>query len=276
MAVDLHLHTTASDGNLSASELVKLAAELRLKTIAVTDHDSVGSVDEAIIHGHDLGVKVIPGVEMSSDVDGRDIHVLGYFIDYKDADFNSILNKLSNARYTRAQKIVDKLREMGLEISLNDVRQEAGTGAMGRAHIAKAMFKKGLVPDIQAAFDKYLARKSPAYVEKTAYSVPEIINIIHQFNGVAVLAHPGISKVDNLIAEFVAAGLEGLEIYHSEHSATETEYYREMANKMNLITTGGSDCHGPGSNRGLLIGTVYVPDSAAAGLYELKRAKAKN
>lgn len=270
MAVDLHLHTTASDGSLTAVKLVKLAAELRLKTIAVTDHDSVESVNEATAAGNKLGIEVIPGVEMSSDVGGRDIHVLGYFIDYQDIKLKATLNRLSNSRYDRAQKIVNKLRELGLRVNFHDVLKQAGAGVLGRAHIAKAMVKKGCVPDMQSAFNQYLARNSPAYVEKIAYTVPEIIDIIHQVKGVTVLAHPGISNVDSLIPEFATAGLEGLEIYHSEHSEQQIEYYRKLAKKLNLITTGGSDCHGPGSNRGLLMGTVLVPDQCAADLHRLK------
>ncbi|HEX21035.1 MAG TPA: PHP domain-containing protein [Actinobacteria bacterium] len=271
MAVDLHLHTIASDGSLNPIELIKLASALNLTTISVTDHDSVQSVDESMAAGNKRGIAVIPGIEMSSDVAGMDIHILGYFIDYKDVEFKKILSRLRKTRYDRAQKIVEKLREMKIDISLDDILEEAGAGALGRAHIAKVMLKKGYVEDMQSAFDKYLGRHSPAYVEKTAYSVAEIIKIIHQAEGIAVLAHPGISHVDKLIPEFVEAGLQGLEVYHSEHSAQQTERYLRLAKELKLITTGGSDCHGPGSSRGLLIGTVMVPDSTAAALFKLKR-----
>ena len=270
MAVDLHLHTKASDGALAPDELVELASNLSLSTISVTDHDSVEGIDQAISAGKRRGVEVIPGVEMSSDLGGKDIHILGYLIDHHDPKLTQILKSLRESRHDRALKMVDRLREMGLEIYLKDVVEMADKGALGRAHIAKVLLKKGYIHDIQEAFDRYIGRNAPGYVGKEAYSAAEIIEIIRKVSGVAVLAHPGISGVDDNIPEFVRAGLQGLEAYHSEHTPEQTKFYLGMAEELGIIVTGGSDCHGLGSSRGLIIGSVYVPDKCVDDLKRLK------
>lgn len=270
MAVDLHLHTNASDGAMSSDELVELAKNLKLSTISVTDHDSIEGIDNAIEAGERCGVEVVPGVEMSSDLEGQDIHILGYFIDHHNPGLTQLLSRLRESRQERALKMVDRLREMGLEIYLKDVTEMAGQGALGRAHVAKVLLKKGYIHDIQEAFDRYIGRNSPGYVGKEAYTVTQIIDIIKKVGGVAILAHPGISNVDNEIPQFVKDGLQGLEAYHSEHTPEQTEYYEKMAKELGIIVTGGSDCHGLGSSHGLIIGSVYVPDKC---LEDLKRLK---
>lgn len=270
MAVDLHLHTKASDGALAPEELVELASNLNLVTISITDHDNVEGIDAAVNAGKRRGVEVIPGVEMSSDLNGRDVHILGYFIDHHDQKLVQLLKRLREARQDRALKMVDRLREMGLDIYLREVIDMAGEGSLGRAHIAKVLLKKGYIHDIQEAFDRYIGRGMPGYVGKKAYSPAEIIAVIRSVGGVPILAHPGISNVDDYISDFVVNGLQGLEAYHSEHSQEQTELYKNRAEEMGIIVTGGSDCHGLGSSRGLIIGSVYVPDKCLDDLKKLK------
>lgn len=271
MFVDLHLHSTASDGTLSPQQLVQLASKLNLRTIAVTDHDSVEGITPARRAGTKTGVEVIPAVELSSDLDGRDIHFLGYFIDYKNKWLEDHLERLRQARYERALKMVEKLKEIGLEIPFQEVLETAGRGAVGRSHLATVMVRRGYIHSIQEAFDRYIGRDSPCYVEKYNYSCQDVINIIKKINGISVLAHPGLSHVDNCIPEFINYGLIGLEIYHSEHSPEQVKHYRKLAKNYKLIVTGGSDCHGLESTRGLAIGSVKVPLKVAIDLKELKR-----
>lgn len=270
MTIDLHLHTTASDGSLTPELLVKQASNLKLKAIAVTDHDSVSGVESALSAGAALGIEVVPGIEMSSDIDGRDIHFLGYYIDYRSVELNEVFSKLREARHQRIFTIVDRLRECGLTVDPEEIFETTGGGSVGRAHVAKVLMQKGYVGSIQEAFDRYIGRRGVAYVGKTGMSGVEIIAIIRKYGGIAVLAHPGISKVDDKIEEFAAAGMQGLEAYHSEHDPQMTEYYLRLAKTWDLIVTGGSDCHGPGSSRGLIVGTIPVPDEC---LEELKRLK---
>ncbi len=260
MSIDLHLHSKASDGSLLPGQVVELASRLNLKTIALTDHDTVDGIDEAIEASKKFGIEVIPGIEMSSDVDGRDIHVLGYNVDYQDRAFLSTLGELKRNRALRAENIIAKLRDLGLVIRMDDIRSQSDDGTLGRAHIARALLKKGYIKDIQEAFNKYIGRNGPAYVGKSAFSVSDIIGIIQGVGGVPVLAHPGISKIDNLIKGFVSDGLKGLEVFHSEHTSLDVDRYRGIAEDLGLIMTGGSDCHGLGSSRGLIMGSVFVPD----------------
>ncbi len=269
--VDLHLHSTASDGTYSPEELVKLAAKLELKAIAITDHDSIDAIEIAIKEGNRLNVDVIPAIEFSSDLDGRDIHILGYYIDYRHPWFDKHLEKLQSARYKRTIEMIEYLREAGLDILLKDVLKVAGNGAtVGRAHLARAMLEKGCIDNIQEAFDKYIGASGPCYVRNTTYSPQEVIKIIRQVGGVSVLAHPGVSKVDEFIADFIDVGLQGLEAYHSKHSQAQTLKYKNMAKKLDLIVTGGSDCHG--LSRGLLMGSANVPDSVLDDLKALKNS----
>lgn len=270
MSIDLHLHSKASDGSLLPEQVVELATHLNLKTISLTDHDSVDGIEQAMMAAKKFGIEVIPGIEMSSDVDGRDVHILGYHIDHLDASFNKILRELKLNRESRTEQIVKKLTDQGVSISMDDVRAQSDKGTLGRAHIARAMLKKGEVENIQVAFDKYIGRNGPAYVSKSALKVKDIISIITGVGGIPVLAHPGISKVDKLIPGFAEEGLRGLEVFHSEHSSVDVSRYREMATNLGLIMTGGSDCHGFGSSKGLIIGSVYVPSNTAEDLQREK------
>lgn len=246
MAVDLHIHTTASDGSETPEQVVSRARGLGLEAIAITDHDTVDGIKPAVEKGRQLGVEVIPGVEISSDYEDTEVHVLGYFFNLSDQGFLSQLHLLRSARYDRAKKMVKKLNKIGIEITLSEVLKVAGEGtAPGRPHIARVLKKKRIVGSIEEAFELYLDKNGPAYVPRYKLTPQEVVHLIRSAGGVAVMAHPGVTGRDELIPVLIAGGLNGLEVYHPEHSLESERKYKETAQKYNLIATGGSDYHGP-------------------------------
>ena len=190
MYVDLHTHTTASDGSLSARALVELARSKGLAALAISDHDSTDSLDAALVAGQELGIEVIPGIEISTDVSESEIHVLGYFIDYHDTQFQTLLATLREARLGRARKMVEKLATLGMPLEWQRVQAFAGVGAVGRPHVAKALVEAGFVPDIKTAFDRYISRNGPAYVERYKLTPVEAVKMLLKVGGMPVLAHP--------------------------------------------------------------------------------------
>jgi predicted metal-dependent phosphoesterase TrpH len=271
MAIDLHLHSTASDGILTPKELVEKAFNLAINAIALTDHDSVEGVTPSIKEGKKLGVEVIPAVELSSDLNGQDIHFLGYFINYEDKKFQKRLAELRNLRAERAAKMVDLLRSKDVNIPFEDVLEAAGSGAVGRAHVAKVMVKKGYIDTVEEAFEKYIGRHAPCYVEKYFYTPKDVIETIKETGGIAVLAHPALSDVDEFIPEFIEYGIQGIEVLHGEQTDEQSKYYLQLANEYNLLPTGGSDFHGlKNTKRGREMGSVKVPDEFLDRLKKLK------
>lgn len=264
--IDLHLHSTASDGTDPPKEVVRRAAALGLTAIAVSDHDSVEGVDEALAVGKIAGVEVVPAVEMSSEADGTDVHFLGYFIDHKDPKLLDSLAALRMARYERARVMVERLKELGVDLRMEDVLAEAGEGAVGRAHVARALLATGKVASLEEAFSKYLARERPAYVSKRVADPKDVIEIIHGVGGIASLAHPGVNGAERYVDEFVSYGLDAIEVYHYEHTPQQTADFIELAREKGLLVTGGSDCHGSKSTRGMTMGSVKVPDSVLEAL----------
>lgn len=266
MAVDLHIHTTASDGTLSPEEVVQLSSKLALKAVAIADHDSVDGVDAAMRAGRLASIEVVPAVELSAELDGLDVHFLGYFIRHKHAWLAAHLRKLRDARLKRALEMLEKLREVGLEIPLKDVLALAGKGAVGRAHVARAMLLHGYIDDIRQAFERYIGRDACCYVSKYPYSPEDVIQIIKKMAGLTVIAHPGVSRVDGYLDRFQEAGLDGIECYHSDHNPQQVARYLRIARERGLAPAGGSDCHGLRSGRPLTIGSLSVPDSVLEGL----------
>jgi len=266
MSVDLHIHTTASDGSMSPKQVVEMAANLNLKAIAISDHDTVDGIEEALIYGKKLGIKVIPAIEFSSRFNDRDIHILGFFIDYRNHKLHEFLNVLRKERVERAGKIVDCLRRLGLDIDFDEVLSTAGGASVGRPHIAKVLLAKGYIETFSDAFSRYLKRGAPCFIEKFVYPLKETIDIIHEVGGFAVFAHPGLARLDEHLHEFIAMGLDGVEAYHTEHSEQDTERYIKLARENNLVVSGGSDCHGIQSTHGLRLGTVYVSDEVVDDL----------
>jgi predicted metal-dependent phosphoesterase TrpH len=255
---DLHIHTTASDGLLTPCQVVEKAKEIGLDAIAITDHDSVSGISEAIECGDKHGLEVVPGVELSAEFGARELHILGYFVDWTSSKLNKHLEKMREARVDRVRKMVEKLRVLNVEVELDRVLEIAGTGSVGRPHVARAICEVGAAPDIVAAFSRYLNRGAPAYVERFKISPIETVTLIVNCGGVACLAHPGGIGKDEIISTLIKAGLRAIEVYHPDHSPSVSEKYLSIASRFGLIVTGGSDSHGTGLNGSMPIGSFTV------------------
>ncbi|WP_338555799.1 PHP domain-containing protein [Paenibacillus sp. KS-LC4] len=251
--VDLHTHTTASDGTGSPSSNVQLAKAAGLSAIAITDHDTMAGVEEALAEGERIGITVVPGVELSTVADGQDIHVLGYYANWRDELWQQRLTGLRSVRDIRNALIVAKLVELGIDITLSEVEKvalEHSGGALsektvGRPHIAELLVRKGAVSNMREAFDRYLASGSAAYVNPPRVNPYEAINWIKEAGGVSVLAHPGLYGNDELVEQLIrSGGVQGIEVYHSDHGPQEEARYLRLAEQYSLIITGGSDYHG--------------------------------
>jgi hypothetical protein len=259
-AVDLHTHTTASDGTVPPRELVRLAVAHGIRVLAITDHDSTAglpdALDEAARHPP---LTLVPGLEINCDVDGAEIHVLGYFVDWQAPWFEEFLRQQRSERVGRVHRIAERLTELGMAITADEIFAIAGEAAVGRPHVARAMVERGYVKSVREAFDKYLKAGGPANVPRRRLSPTGAVDAIRRAGGVPVLAHPGLADRDALIPDLVAAGLMGLEAYYAEHSALQTEHYLDLCRRYRLLATGGSDFHGPRSGRANPIGSPAVP-----------------
>ncbi|NLI60843.1 MAG: PHP domain-containing protein [Clostridiales bacterium] len=245
---DLHNHTTASDGLYTPKQLVYHAHTKGLAAIGVTDHDTTYGLNEAEIAGKEYNIEIIPGIEINTQENNMEVHVLGYFIDYHLDWFQEALSRIRTARYDRARKIVDKLVNIyGMDLDFESVKEKAGgRDNVGRPHIARAMIDKGIVKDIPDAFEKYLGENCKAYVKRYKITVREGINLINKAGGVAVLAHPGLIGEDSIVERLVSYGFAGIEAYHSKHTTKQSRKYAKLSADKELIITGGSDCHGEG------------------------------
>jgi predicted metal-dependent phosphoesterase TrpH len=260
--IDLHLHTTASDGRCSPRELLDRAAAAGVTTIGVTDHDTTAAINEVSDAGRPRGIEVIAGIEITAVDEGRDVHVLGYFIDPADVQLSGFLTGQRNQRITRVKAIGDRLTQLGMPIDIMPLvarAKEAGGYSVGRPQIARAMVAAGYVSDTREAFDRWLADGRPAFVPRTGAPPEEVIGIIHAAGGVASLAHPGQTGVDARIAAYAESGLDALEVFHPDHDKPSTARYRDVAARMNLLVTGGSDFHGDASH-GWEPGAVSLPE----------------
>ncbi len=271
--IDLHIHTIYSDGTWTPREVVSRAKKLNLAAISITDHDSVAGLEEAIARGKKLGIEVVPGIEMSTDVGEDEIHVLGYYLNWEEEEFLAQLEKFQAARAERNRKLIKKLKELGMEINHGELKGLSGRGVISRLHIARLMVRKEYVSSIGNAFERWLNPGKPAYVKKMNVSPFQIIELILKTGGVPVFAHPFLSKRDDLIPYLVKAGLKGIEVYHSAHDSRVTQYYQKVAQKYHLLITGGSDCHGEAKDR-VLMGKVKVPVSVLRVLKKAAREEA--
>lgn len=271
--IDLHIHTIYSDGTWTPQEVVSRAKKLNLAAISITDHDSVAGLEEAIARGEKLGIEVVPGIEMSTDVGEDEIHILGYYLDWKEKKFLARLEKFQAARAKRNRKLIKNLKELGMEINHGELKGLSGRGVISRLHIARLMVRKGYVSSIGNAFERWLNPGKPAYVKKMNVSPFQIIELILKTGGVPVFAHPFLSKRDDLIPHLVKAGLKGIEVYHSAHDSRVTQYYQKVAQKYHLLITGGSDCHGEAKDK-VLMGKVKVPVSVLRVLKKAAREEA--
>lgn len=274
-AVDLHVHTTASDGRFSPADIVRKAASLDLTTIAITDHDTVDGLSAALEAARAYpALRVIPGVELSTDVREGEIHVLGYFIDYTDAGLLRSLETMRDSRVNRARKMVEKLRALGMPLDWERVLQIAGEGAIGRPHVAQAMLEKGYIPTLQDAFRVYLGHGGPAYVERDKLTPAEAVRLILKSGGLPVLAHPLTGgDPETTIQELKAVGLVGVEVYYASYSDEEITPLLGLASKHGLIATGGTDYHGLDEENEAVMGSVEVPEKAVADLLAMARAR---
>ncbi|KNF08886.1 putative PHP domain-containing protein [Gottschalkia purinilytica] len=241
---DLHIHTTASDGMLEPSEVVDWGVKKKLRAIAITDHDTVEGIERAIERAKLYDIIVIPGIEMSCLFKDEEVHILGYFIDYKSSKLLKLTNTLKESRLNRGIKIVEKLKSEGIDISIKEVKDVSEGDLIGRPHIARVLINKGLVESVEEAFNKYLGKGCPGYVERYKISVKESVDLIHSIGGAAVLAHPGLLKNSEYIDEIIKFGIDGVEVIHSTHSQEQKYNFMKLADKLNLIQTAGSDCHG--------------------------------
>jgi len=255
---DLHIHTKFSDGTFSPERIVKQAHRLGLSCIAITDHDTVCAIEPAMREAEGLDIELIPGVELAAETGDYEIHILGYFIDWRAGWFGRKLEQICDVRRRRALAIIEKLRAFDISLDSDEVMREAAVGSVGRLHIARIMERRGFVHSIQEAFNKYIGNGRPCYVKKFRLTPAEAINMIYRLKGLAVLAHPYTIGNDELIPGFVQLGLRGIEVYYPEHNRSATGHYRDLAEKYGLLITGGSDCHGLGKDR-VLMGEVKIP-----------------
>lgn len=258
MRFDLHLHTTASDGHLSAEEIVSAGLRSSLCAIAITDHDTVESVHAAQAAAEGTGLQVIPGVELSATHVGRDVHILGYFIRVDDERFLASMSGLRDARLERAREMVAAISASGLTLSIDEVLALSGGGAVGRSHVARALVAAGHTESVSTAFRDLIGRGQPYYVAKPVSAPQKVVGMITEAGGIAVLAHPGVTQVDDLLPALIEAGLKGIEAFHGDHSPEQREHYVRVASEHGLLVTGGSDFHGPGTP-GVPIGAVEMP-----------------
>ena len=241
---DLHIHTDFSDGTLSPEQVVKEAARLNLRTIAITDHDTVDAIEIAQSVGGREGINIIPAIELSSNYNSVDIHLLGYFIDIKNSALLEKLAELRSERVERIKKITKKLRAIGVKVEHQEVFDVSKEGSPGRMHIADVLCNKGYCSNIRESFQKYLSDNGPAYVPKEALTLKDAIELIISSDGVPVFSHPGATKRDTLIPKMVEYGLQGIEVYYPTHQPEAVKRYKRIAKKYDLVVTGGSDCHG--------------------------------
>ncbi len=255
--VDLHLHTRFSDGTYTPAELVRHAQAHNLRALAVTDHDTVEGCPETGEACARAGIEFLAGTELTAEQDGSELHILGYLFDTQNRELLEAMARFQLVRQNRIHEMVARLNKLQVPLESAAVFDLANCRAPGRPHVARALVKAGFCRTLDEAFERFLKKHRPAWVPKFKMSAAEAIRLIHQAGGVAVMAHPGLNRSDDLIPDLAAAGLDGLECFHTKHSTAMAEHYLEIADKLGLVVTGGSDCHGLSKGRPL-IGTVRV------------------
>ncbi len=258
MFADLHLHTFFSDGTFTPEELVARASQLGFSAIALTDHDTLEGCDRAAAACVAARIEFIAGTELTAEHADIEVHILAYLVDTQNQVLLQRIAGFQAVRQRRIREMVGALNKLGLPLKAEAVFALANCQSPGRPHVARALVKEKLIGSLDEAFDKYLKKGRPAWVPKTKMSAMEAVELIHQAGGLAVMAHPGLNRSDEIIPDLVAAGLDGIECFHTKHSTTMAERYLEFAEKYHLLVTGGSDCHGF-SKQKPLIGTVKLP-----------------
>ena len=264
MSADLHMHSIYSDGSYKPQELINQAKMKNIETIALADHDTTDGLDEALQAGKKMNVEVIPAIEFSVSWQDKEPHLLGYFIDYKHQRFQKQIKKIFKKRKERAVKMIEKLKKRGIKLDLTKVKEMSKNDYIGRPHIARQMIEQGYINDMSQAFSKkYIARGGKAYVPRYKISMEKAVELIHQVNGLAVLAHPGHMNGDQPLKEkeivqLKEIGLDGVEVFHSRHDKQKQNYYQKTVNKLDLLITGGSDFHGTNTPQ-IEMGDILLP-----------------
>jgi predicted metal-dependent phosphoesterase TrpH len=271
LRADLHLHSTASDGRFSPAELVRKAVGEGLTVISLTDHDTVDGIAPALAAARAFPqLRLIPGIEVSTDISGGEAHILGYFIDHVDGSLQAALEQMRNSRLERARRMVTRLEEMGYPLEWERVQAIAGGGVIGRPHIAQAMLERGYIESLKEAFTKYIGRDGPAYVEREKVTPAGAVELVIRAKGLPVLAHPlTVPEPEQMAVELKAVGLVGIEAYYAGYTAEDVERLVSMADRHNLITTGGTDYHGLDTDAS--IGGVDIPEESLENLLSLAR-----
>ena len=267
---DLHLHTMFSDGTFTPEELVLRAQNVGLACIALTDHDSVEGCERATAACANVKMEFISGAELTAEHEDTEVHVLGYFLDTKNKTLLDRIGKFQAVRQNRIREMCAALNKLGIPLQAESVFALANCKSPGRPHVARALVKEKLIGNLDDAFEKYLKKGRPCWVPKTKMSALESVELIHQAGGLAVMAHPGLNRTDDIIPDLVKAGLDGIECFHTKHSTIMSERYLEIAEKYDLLVTGGSDCHGF-SKKQPLIGGVKLPYEHVEKMKEAKK-----
>ncbi len=255
--VDLHTHTSYSDGYHSPEELIQKAKTVGIETIGITDHDNLAAIETATEVGKQLGIEVIPGVEISTDLQDKEIHILAYYIETGNKELERYLNFFREERLKRAERIVGKLNTLGLNISISDVLDKAQNSAVGRPHIAQALLERGQISSYYEAFNKYIGNGCPAYEKKVHLSPQSAFKIISDAGGLSFIAHPGYMP-EIILKELITAGVDGIEVIHPSHSPQQIRFYRGIVNEYFLLESGGSDFHGGKRDDDGNFGKVYT------------------
>lgn len=247
MYADLHIHSTASDGKLAPEQIVALALNKGISAISITDHDTTEGIDRAQEAARGTGLDVIPGIEINTDWEETEVHLLGYYIEYNSQSLQNTLQEIRQARELRAKAMITKLAELGVGLSYEQVKRIAGEATICRPHLAQAMIESGYVASIKDAFERYLSRGKPGYVPRKRLDPLSALTIIKRAKGVPVLAHPGLAERDDLIPILTKNGLMGIEVYYPLHTPDMVDKYSDYCQKHGLVMTGGTDSHGPGT-----------------------------
>jgi predicted metal-dependent phosphoesterase TrpH len=266
--IDLHLHTTASDGRLTPAQLVARAKAAGLTTISITDHDTVAALAEVTDLARAIGIRVVPGIEITSVDDGRDVHMLGYFFDPQSATLAALLERQRALRVARVREIGERLAALNMPIDVEPVLLAAAAkpgSSVGRPQVARELMRVGYVASVQEAFDVWLAAGRPAFVPRTGPSPASVVDAIHEAGGLASMAHPGVTKRDELIPPLIDHGMDAIEVYHTDHTPQAQQGYQGTAERHGILVTGGSDFHGEETRRNTL-GAVTLPAEAFTAL----------
>jgi predicted metal-dependent phosphoesterase TrpH len=279
MFADLHLHTSFSDGTYSPEELTAHGQRCKLTAMALTDHDTVEGCERMGQACAKAGIEFIAGSELTAELQGDELHLLGYFLDIRCPHFLSEISRFQHGRQERIREMVARLNAHNIPLEAEAVFKLANCRSPGRPHVGRALVKGGYCTSMDEAFERFLKKNRPAYVPKTKISALQAIELIHEAGGLAVMAHPGLNRTDDFIPALVDAGMDGIECFHSKHSASDSQRYLRLAAKYNLLVTGGSDCHGLSKGKPL-IGGVKLPYDyvqklkAQKEIFDQKRSRA--